>query len=118
MNVAFHETILEQSGNRWVVDLVRQTHNVPLASDRVFVWEDYQTIRRSHDDHHRILEAITARDASRAEALMREHIFFAGQVLRRAAEQTPNWWRSFPGKQRDATTPLAHDAGLDPLGSS
>ncbi|MFS8064485.1 MAG: hypothetical protein ACMG5Z_07830 [Luteimonas sp.] len=31
-------------------------------------------MRRSHDDHHRILEAIRLRDAPRAEILMREHI--------------------------------------------
>lgn len=96
MNVTFHETILDQSGNRWVAEFVRQTQNVPLASDRVFVWEDYPMIRRSHDDHHRILAAIAGRDPARAERLMREHIFFAGQVLRRAAETTPDWWRGLP----------------------
>jgi len=64
--------------------------------DRVFVWEDYPTIRRSHDDHHRNLAAIAGRDPARAERLMREHIFFAGQVLRRAAETTPDWWRGPP----------------------
>jgi GntR family transcriptional regulator of vanillate catabolism len=91
MNVNFHETILEQSGNRWALDFVRQTHNVPMASDRVFVWEDYEVIRRSHDDHHRILHALRSRDVARAEALMREHIFFAGQVLAQAAERlSPN----------------------------
>lgn len=92
MNVAFHETILQHSGNRWALDFVRQTHNVPMASDRVFVWEDCEIIRRSHDDHHRILCALKARDVVRSEALMREHIFFAGQVLTLAVE------RLSPGK--------------------
>ncbi len=81
MNVTFHETILSASSNRWLLDFVRQTQNVPLASDRVFVWERHDVIRRSHDDHHRILKAISDRDASRAEALMREHIINAGEVL-------------------------------------
>jgi GntR family transcriptional regulator of vanillate catabolism len=100
MNVTFHETILEQSGNRWVLDFVRQTHNVPLASDRVFVWEDYSIIHRSHDDHHRILDALTMQDAARAEAVMREHIFFAGQVLQRAAAHAPSWTQTLASRRR------------------
>lgn len=88
MNVEFHETILTKSGNAFLSDFVRQCHNVPLASDRVFVWEDYGVIARSHDDHHRILHAIETRDAERAEALMREHVRFAGFVLMRMLEAT------------------------------
>lgn len=94
INVCFHETILETAGNRWVIDFVRQCHNVPLASDRVFIWQDYDLIKRSHDDHHRILWAIEARDAERADHLMREHIFFAGHTLRQAVEGSSRWWLS------------------------
>lgn len=83
MNVLFHETILDACGNRWVGDFVRQTQDVPLASDRVFVWESYDVIKRSHDDHHRIVRAIGDRDVQRAEALMREHVVNAGEVLGR-----------------------------------
>ena len=82
MNVAFHEAILEAAGNIWISDFVRQTQNVPLASDRLFIWEDHATILRSHDDHHRIVHCIVGGDAERAEGLMREHIIFAGQVLK------------------------------------
>ena len=82
MNVTFHETILAAAGNIWITDFVRQTQNVPLASDRLFIWEDYATILRSHDDHHRIVRGIVAGEAERVEALMREHISFAGEVLK------------------------------------
>ncbi|MCU0818984.1 MAG: GntR family transcriptional regulator [Beijerinckiaceae bacterium] len=88
MNVEFHETLLTRSGNAFLGDFVRQCHNVPLASDRVFVWEDHGVIARSHDDHHRILHAIEMRDAERAEALMREHVRFAGFVLMRMLSGT------------------------------
>jgi len=81
MNVTFHEAILEGARNRFVSDFVRQTQNLPFASDRVFVWENHAVISRSHDDHHRIFRAIRDRDAARAEALMREHVINAGQVL-------------------------------------
>lgn len=81
MNVAFHETIISAGGNPWVADFVTRTHDVPLASDRVFYWEDYSIIHRSHDDHHRILAALRAGNAMRAEALMWEHVIYAGDVL-------------------------------------
>lgn len=87
MNVEFHETILQKSGNPFLGDFVRQCHNVPLASDRVFVWKDYGIITRSHDDHHRILHAIETRDSERAEALMREHVVYASLVLLRMLDE-------------------------------
>jgi GntR family transcriptional regulator of vanillate catabolism len=86
MNVDFHETIIEASENPFIGDFVRQCHNVPLASDRVFVWEDYEIIARSHDDHHRIAAAIAARNPQRAESLMLEHVHFASEVLLRKLE--------------------------------
>ncbi|MCB8821099.1 GntR family transcriptional regulator [Microvirga rosea] len=86
MNVEFHDTIIQAADNRYVMDFVRQCHNVPLASDRIFVWEDYEIIRRSHDDHRRIAEALSERDGERAEYLMREHVYFAGIVLQRSLD--------------------------------
>jgi GntR family transcriptional regulator of vanillate catabolism len=88
MNVDFHETIIQTCENPFVSDFVRQCHNVPMASDRVFIWEDYQVIARSHDDHHRILDAIVKREARRAEDLMTEHIHFAWLVLLKKLEGT------------------------------
>jgi GntR family transcriptional regulator of vanillate catabolism len=55
-------------------DMIRLCHNIPASSERNVLWDDYQWLRRSHDDHHRLLEAIVLRDAPRAEQLMREHI--------------------------------------------
>ncbi|SED70666.1 GntR family transcriptional regulator, vanillate catabolism transcriptional regulator [Rhizobiales bacterium GAS191] len=88
MNVDFHESIIRSSGNPFVGDFIRQCHNVPLASDRVFVWEDYGVIVRSHDDHRRILGALEMRDAERADYLMREHVRFAGFILLRKLERS------------------------------
>jgi GntR family transcriptional regulator of vanillate catabolism len=81
LNVEFHETIIAASANLWIVDFVNRAHNVPLASDRVFHWEDHRIILRSHNDHHRILAALRAKDSKRAEALMWEHVTAAGDVL-------------------------------------
>ncbi|WP_203236231.1 GntR family transcriptional regulator [Methylobacterium crusticola] len=82
MNESFHDAIISLSGNPWVERFVRQTHAIPFVSDRVILWHDYGVIRRSHDDHHRILAALLARDPARAEDLMREHVYFAGLFLR------------------------------------
>lgn len=87
MNITFHETILAASGNTLLSDLVRQTHNIPLASNRIMVWEDYRIIFRSHDDHHRIFDAIINRQPQRADALMQEHVYYAGQVLKAHLEK-------------------------------
>jgi GntR family transcriptional regulator of vanillate catabolism len=82
MNHTFHETIVGVSTNRWIAEFVHAAHNVPMASDRLILWDDFGIIHRSHDDHHRILEALLDRDAGRAEGLMREHVFYAGEILK------------------------------------
>lgn len=82
MNVAFHSAIISVSGNRWAERFISETHAIPFVSNRVILWHDYGVIRRSHDDHHRILAALTARDGARAEGLMREHVYFAGLFLK------------------------------------
>lgn len=82
MNERFHDTIISQSGNPWVKRFVAQTHMIPFVSDRVILWHDYGVIRRSHDDHHRIAHALVERQGSRADDLMREHVYFAGLFLK------------------------------------
>jgi GntR family transcriptional regulator of vanillate catabolism len=81
MNVEFHETIIGAGGNPWVGEFVARTHNVPLASDRVILWDDHAIILRSHDDHHRIRHALAAGDGYRAERQMWEHVTRAGEIL-------------------------------------
>lgn len=87
MNVTIHDTLLQASGNPWVNRFAEQAQNIPFASDRIILWDDHPIILRSHGDHHRIVEAVTARDAVRAEQLMREHVYYAGLILRRNYEK-------------------------------
>lgn len=82
MNVTMHDTLLEASGNPWVTRFAEQAQNIPFASDRIVLWQDHALILRSHGDHHRIVEAVIGRDAARAEQLMREHVHYAGVILR------------------------------------
>ena len=89
MNVEFHELIISVAGNPWIQSFVRQTHNVPLVSDRLFLWDNYDIIYRSHDDHHRIAKAIAHRESVRAENLMIEHVLFAGKLLAERLKTDP-----------------------------
>lgn len=83
MNVDFHTLIVMACGNRQLGEFVRKTHDLPLASNRVVFWRSIDIVRRSHDAHVRVLDAIKQRQGARAEMLMREHVYEAGQVLRR-----------------------------------
>lgn len=83
MNVDFHSLIVSACGNQQLREFVRKTHDLPLASNRVVFWRSVDIVRRSHDAHVRVLDAIKQRQGARAEMLMREHVYEAGQVLRR-----------------------------------
>lgn len=81
MNVDFHETIIRAADNPLLGEFVTRTHNVPMVSDRVILWDDFGLIHRSHDDHHRIARSLRAGEGERAAALMNEHVSFAGDLL-------------------------------------
>lgn len=88
MNNQFHGTVTAASRSAGTAEIVRQIGQIPFLSDRIILWDDYKLIERSHDDHHRIRDAIATRDPARAEALMREHVAFMGQVVRRHLTST------------------------------
>ncbi|MDL4864257.1 GntR family transcriptional regulator [Halomonas elongata] len=90
MNVEFHETIMESACNPLLKDFVDRSHNVPLVSDRVILWDDFDVIYRSHDDHRRIVKALRLSDGERAAALMHEHVYFAGELLVDRLQEDPN----------------------------
>jgi GntR family transcriptional regulator, vanillate catabolism transcriptional regulator len=54
--------------------MIRICHHVPVSSSRNIVAFEHRDVRRRHDDHHRIYEAVIAQEPWRAEMLMREHV--------------------------------------------
>lgn len=74
VNATIHQAIVGVAPDRMLTEMLRLCHNIPVLSHRNVSWDDYPWLRRSHDDHHRIIEAIRLRDGPRAETLMREHI--------------------------------------------
>lgn len=81
MNVVLHDTLIDNSANPWIRAFVQRTQEIPYVSSRLMLWHDHATILRSHDDHHRIVDAVVRREGWRAEALMREHVHFAALYL-------------------------------------
>lgn len=73
-NVRFHEALLAASGNALLDRMVRMTLALPLAALDHIPRFTRDELRRRHDDHHRVFEAVAARDGWRAEMLMREHV--------------------------------------------
>lgn len=89
MNNRFHSTIIDGSRSPTTSDYVRQISQIPFLSDRIILWHDYKLIDRSHDDHHRVYDAVLRRDPTRAEALMREHVYFMGLTVKSFLESEP-----------------------------
>jgi GntR family transcriptional regulator of vanillate catabolism len=90
MNVKFHKLIQTIADNPWISDFVPRLHNVPLTSDRIILWEHWKIIYRSHDDHHRIAEALSGGNGVRAGAIMREHVLFALDYLLSQLDSQPD----------------------------
>jgi GntR family transcriptional regulator, vanillate catabolism transcriptional regulator len=74
INGDFHDTLLAAARNRMLAEMIRICHHVPVSSSRNIVAFEHRNVRRRHDDHHRIYDAIMSREPWRAEMLMREHV--------------------------------------------
>jgi GntR family transcriptional regulator of vanillate catabolism len=93
MNVQFHNGILRATDNNILTDFVARLckmpvsvggvenfYELPTARGMEFLF-DLAWLRRSHDDHHRIVAAIAERDGRRAEYLMFEHVQAAARYI-------------------------------------
>ncbi len=74
INVQIHQIILTTADDVMLEEMLLRCRNTPLSSERNVLWHDFSWVRRSHDDHYRLLDAILLRDGARAEQLMKEHV--------------------------------------------
>lgn len=74
INVAFHSAIHRAAQSRMLNDMLRMSQQVAPSSHRNVIAFEHADVRRRHDDHHRIYEAVLCRDGARAEMLMRDHV--------------------------------------------
>lgn len=79
LNADFHAAIIAASGNRALRDSIQQLSRLPLVASRAVVFDQsdvarsLSSIRRAHEDHHAVVDAMRCREGSRAAATMREH---------------------------------------------
>jgi len=74
MNIAFHSAVITAAENQMLEDTLRLALARPASSLRNIVSFTQTQVRRRHDDHHRIFDAILGGEGWRAELLMREHV--------------------------------------------
>jgi GntR family transcriptional regulator of vanillate catabolism len=80
LNERFHSIVVDGAGDTLLRDLVARCNVVPFTSPRVVAFEDNEEakllalLRYAQRQHHAILDALRAGDATRAEMLFREHV--------------------------------------------
>ena len=73
-NIAFHQEIIRLGGCKLIGDITENLFIHMRAIRKVTIGQDNRA-ERSIVDHMNIIEALAARDADRAERLVREHTF-------------------------------------------
>lgn len=102
-NAAFHRCLARLSGSRIVRREVERVSRLPLASPSAFLHgqelvPDFRaSLTRAQEQHRGLLEAIRAREGSRAEALAREHARLARRNLDFLANAGPDVAIRVPG---------------------
>mgnify|MGYP000312532638 CR=1 FL=1 len=90
LNARFHRQLLDLSQSPVVERLLERAVTLPFASPSAFVMvqsdlPEARTVLTVAQDHHRcVVDAIEAREGTRAEAIMREHARLASRNLRLA----------------------------------
>ena len=83
-NQAFHLTLHEIADNRWLLHVIEDLRKVIKLSRHHSLFSDGR-LAQSLTEHRDILQALLARDGSRAEELMRAHILSGRAALARIA---------------------------------
>lgn len=89
MNLDFHDALLAACGVRPLWSAYAKVNLVPLASPRDIMFNvarpelNRRQLEATHADHAHILDAILARQSTRAAALVREHAYRSGENKRR-----------------------------------
>jgi len=79
-NALFHDTILAAAGSERLAGMVRQVIATPLVY-KSYIWYSPEQATASYHYHRQLTNALERRDPSRAEFIMREHVYEARDVL-------------------------------------
>lgn len=79
MNARFHWAIVSAAGNSAIEAALRQNERIPMAAAAALTFSatvyDIELMRRAHEDHRSLLQALERGEGERAEALLREHAY-------------------------------------------
>jgi GntR family transcriptional regulator of vanillate catabolism len=81
MNARFHWTMVRAAQNSALVSALEHNERIPMAAAAAITFNSavqnlaYPLLRRAHDDHVSMLEALTRGEGARVEALLREHAY-------------------------------------------
>jgi DNA-binding GntR family transcriptional regulator len=73
-NMAFHQAIIRLGGNKLIADVIENLF-IHMRAIRKVTMGQGDRAERSMADHMGIIDALVARDADKAERLVREHTF-------------------------------------------
>ncbi len=102
-NAAFHQILARLAGSPLIQREADRVSRLPLASPSAFLGgqeliPDFNaSLRRAQDQHRAIIEAIRAREGTRAEHLAREHARLARRNLDHLANAGPGVANRVPG---------------------
>ncbi|MDC3414840.1 FadR/GntR family transcriptional regulator [Terrihalobacillus insolitus] len=81
----FHMSIAKASHNRILIDLMERVSDTTVKAmyetRRLWLFSEQTTLKRIHQEHKLIFEAIQQRDAKKAEKLMTTHLVAVEQTL-------------------------------------
>lgn len=86
VNAEFHDIILASAGNNCLREVTERTMRFPFVSQWVGRWSDPRRYRMPQQGHRAVYDSIVKREAARAEALMREHVYQAKLMVRTVLE--------------------------------
>ena len=85
VNINFHQTIIELSGNQVLIKLAENLFTHMRMIRGATIGED-DRVDRSIRDHMNIIQALEARDTERAEDLVRQHALGLAEHVHRHAD--------------------------------
>src|SRR6267143_6868333 len=85
VNIAFHQTIIELSGNQVLIRLAENLFTHMRMIRGKTIGED-DRVERSIRDHMNIIQALEARNTERAEDLVRQHALGLAEHVRKHAD--------------------------------
>jgi len=89
IKAAFHQCIVEASGNAAIANALKLQEHLPLVSIRTMAYneaqpeQEFRRLQLMHQQHHAIAKALFTRQGEYAEALMKEYILEAIQHFER-----------------------------------